>query len=211
MWHGILSEDREVLLREGVAEIVETLDERGILQSIASRNNHDMAMAKLKQFGLDEFFLFPQIGWDSKSVAVENIRSLINISRESMAFIDDQPFEREEVNFQHPEVLCIDAIELDSLLGMAEFNPMYMTEDSKNRRQLYRNDIIRNRIEEKFTGSNEEFLSSLGLKLTVAAVREDDLKRAEELTVRTHQLNATGYTYSYEELDQFRLSPSICC
>lgn len=207
LWQGILSEDREVLLREGVAEIVKTLDERGILQSIASRNNHDMAMAKLKQFGLDEFFLFPQIGWDSKSIAVENIRSLINISRESMAFIDDQPFEREEVNFQHPEVLCIDAIEMDSLLGMAEFNPLYMTEDSKNRRQLYRNDIIRNRIEEKFAGSNEEFLSSLGLKLTVAAVREDDLKRAEELTVRTHQLNATGYTYSYEELDQFRLSP----
>ncbi|MFW6012385.1 MAG: hypothetical protein ACOC92_01605, partial [bacterium] len=29
----------------------------------------------------------------------------------------------------------------------------------------------------------------------------------EELTVRTNQLNATGYTYSYEELDRFRRSP----
>ena len=31
--------------------------------------------------------------------------------------------------------------------------------------------------------------------------------RAEELTVRTHQLNTTGYTYSYEELDELRHSP----
>ncbi|HEX9060191.1 MAG TPA: hypothetical protein VF941_08415, partial [Clostridia bacterium] len=30
--------------------------------------------------------------------------------------------------------------------------------------------------------------------------RPDDLKRVEELTVRTNQLNSTGYTYSYEEL-----------
>jgi FkbH-like protein len=32
--------------------------------------------------------------------------------------------------------------------------------------------------------------------------------RAEELTVRTHQLNTTGYTYSYEELDELRHSPN---
>jgi FkbH-like protein len=37
-------------------------------------------------------------------------------------------------------------------------------------------------------------------------VEEGDLQRAEELTVRTHQLNSTGYTYSYEELDSFRKS-----
>ena len=36
--------------------------------------------------------------------------------------------------------------------------------------------------------------------------KEKDLQRAEELTVRTHQLNTTGYTYSYDELDQFRQS-----
>ena len=28
----------------------------------------------------------------------------------------------------------------------------------------------------------------------------EDIKRVEELTVRTHQLNSTGYTYTYEEL-----------
>jgi predicted enzyme involved in methoxymalonyl-ACP biosynthesis len=43
---------------------------------------------------------------------------------------------------------------------------------------------------------------------SIAPCKEEDLKRAEELTVRTNQLNTTGYTYSYEELDAFRQSPS---
>ena len=37
---------------------------------------------------------------------------------------------------------------------------------------------------------------------------DQDLARAEELTVRTHQLNTTGYTYSYDELDELRHSPN---
>ncbi|HEU0300077.1 MAG TPA: hypothetical protein VFR37_11495, partial [Longimicrobium sp.] len=36
---------------------------------------------------------------------------------------------------------------------------------------------------------------------------EADLQRAEELTQRTNQLNTTGYTYDYAELNAFRTSP----
>ena len=42
---------------------------------------------------------------------------------------------------------------------------------------------------------------------TIAPAAREDLQRAEELTVRTNQLNTTGYTYSYEELDALRQSP----
>ena len=38
-------------------------------------------------------------------------------------------------------------------------------------------------------------------------MNDEDLKRAEELTLRTHQLNTTGYTYSYERADELRHSP----
>lgn len=55
-------------------------------------------------------------------------------------------------------------------------------------------------------GPKEEFLTTLKMMLTIAPASVEELKRAEELTVRTHQLNTTGYTYSYEELDQFRQS-----
>jgi FkbH-like protein len=208
VWDGILLEDDEVRLRPHVVEILRTLDERGILHSIASRNDHDTAMAKLKEFGLDEYFLYPQINWNSKAASIGQIAKDINIGLDAIAFIDDQPFEREEVAFTHGQVLCIDSMQLDGILDRPEVNPRFITEDSRQRRHMYLADIKRNREEAEFVGPTEEFLSTLGMIFSIAPCKEEDLKRAEELTVRTNQLNTTGYTYSYEELDAFRQSPS---
>jgi FkbH-like protein len=207
VWDGILLEDETVTLRPHVVEILKTLDERGILHSIASRNDHDTAMAKLREFGIDEYFLYPQINWSSKASSVGQIAKDINIGIDTIAFIDDQPFEREEVAFTHDKVLCIDSAQLDDLLDRPEFNPRFLTDDSKIRRKMYMADIRRNREEAEWVGPTEEFLATLNMIFTIAPAKEEDLKRAEELTVRTHQLNTTGYTYSYEELDAFRTSP----
>lgn len=208
VWDGILLEDPEVRLRPHVVEILKTLDDRGILHSIASRNDHDTAFAKLREFGIDEYFLYPQINWNSKAASIAQIAKDINIGLDAIAFVDDQPFEREEVAFSHGKVLCIDSAELDSLLDRPELNPRFITDDSKQRRRMYMADIRRNREEEEFVGPKEEFLATLGMIFTIAPCREEDLKRAEELTVRTNQLNTTGYTYSYEELDELRRSPN---
>jgi FkbH-like protein len=206
IWNGVLIEDSNVILRDGIKKIIDVLDQRGILQSIASRNDHDLAMAKLSELGLNEYFIYPQINWGPKSASVKEIAKSINIGIDTLAFIDDQVFERDEVNFGHPQVLCIDAANLDHLLDMPEMNPRFITEDSKIRRLMYIHDIERNIAEEKYEGPAEEFLASLDMVFTIAPAQEGDLERAEELTVRTHQLNSTGYTYSYEELNSFRQS-----
>src|SRR5829696_252900 len=207
VWDGILLEDREVKLRPHVVHILETLDERGILHSIARRNDRDLALAKLQEFGLDEYFLYPQINWGSKAASIARIAQDLNIGLDAIAFVDDQPFEREEVAFVHGQVLCLDSALLDGVLDRPELNPRFVTEDSRLRRQMYRADIERNRVEAEYVGPKEEFLATLGMRFTIAPCREEDLKRAEELTVRTNQLNTTGYTYSYEELDELRRSP----
>lgn len=200
VWDGVLIEDQSVTLKPHIKDIMTKLDERGILQSVCSRNDFSHAMDKLIEFELDQYFIYPQIGWGSKAEAIGRIIKDINIGFDTVAFIDDQVFEREEVNYKYPEILCLDVDVLDSLLDMEEFIPKFITEDSKKRRKLYKYDILRNKAEESFSGSDEEFLSSLQLKLSIKKAEEEDLKRAEELTVRTHQLNATGYTYSYDEL-----------
>jgi len=203
LWDGTLTEDDNVTLFPKVAEIVKALDERGILQSIASKNDHDVAMAKLKEFNLDHYFIYPQISWNSKAESITNIAETINIGIDTLAFIDDRRTEREEVKFVHSDVLTLDALEYTNLLEMDALMPRFVTADSKNRRSMYQNDIVRNQEEEEFTGSNKEFLETLDMKLTISAVKEEDLKRVEELTVRTNQLNSTGYTYSYDELTGF--------
>ena len=206
VWDGILLEDREVRLRPHVVHILKTLDERGILHSIASRNDHAAAMAKLRELGLDDYFLYPQINWNSKAASIGQIARDVNIGLDAVAFVDDQPFEREEVAFTHRQVLCVDSALLDDLLDRPELNPRFVTEDSRQRRRMYQADIARNREEAGYVGPQEEFLATLGMTFTIAPCREEDLKRAEELTVRTNQLNTTGYTYSYEELDELRRS-----
>ncbi|HLG63733.1 MAG TPA: HAD-IIIC family phosphatase [Ktedonosporobacter sp.] len=206
LWDGVLLENDEVALREDILNIIKVLDSRGILHSIASKNNHEAAMQKLRQLGISEYFLYPQINWNSKASSVREIAKAINIGIDTLAFVDDQPFERDEVAFEIPEVLCIDTLDADQILAMPEMNPRFITEDSAKRRLMYLADIERNQAEKEFVGPDEKFLATLDMAFTIKRAGEDDLQRAEELTVRTHQLNSTGYTYSYDELNAFRQS-----
>lgn len=208
LWEGVLLEDEHVTLRPDVVDIIKTLDGRGILNSIASKNDEVTAMAKLEQYGLSDYFLYPHINWNSKAASIKEIARLINISSDTLAFVDDQPFEREEVSFSLPDVLCIDAQDSETILDMPAMQPRFITEDSSKRRQMYLSDIKRNDAEKTFIGPSEEFLATLEMVFTIVEAREEDLRRAEELTLRTHQLNTTGYTYSYEELNAFRQSPN---
>ncbi|ABX06603.1 FkbH like protein [Herpetosiphon aurantiacus DSM 785] len=206
VWKGILLEDEHVTPFPNVVAVIKELDSRGILNSISSRNDHDLAVAKLEELGLLEYFLYPQINWNSKASSIKEIAKLINIGLDTFAFVDDQPFEREEVTFEIPDILCIDALDGEKILDMPEMMPRFITEDSRLRRQMYQSDISRNGAEQEFQGSNEEFLATLKMVFTLAPAQEDDLQRAEELTLRTNQLNTTGYTYSYDELNAFRHS-----
>ena len=207
LWDGVLLEDRSITVRSAVVDVIRTLDERGILHSIASRNDPEAAMTKLRELGLDEYFLHPQIHWNEKSGSIRAVAEALNIGLDSIAFVDDQPFERDEVVFSLPNVRCIDAADVARIPLMPEMNPRFLTQDARMRRRMYLADITRKEVEDVHQGSPDEFLASLRMRFTIAPATEADLQRAEELTVRTNQLNATGYTYSYEELDRFRTSP----
>lgn len=203
LWNGILSEGDDVKLRDGVIDIIKTLDERGILQSIASKNEFSDAYAKLEEMGIAEYFLYPQINWNPKSESVKNISKNLNLALDTFAFIDDSPFEREEVKSADEKILTVDAADIDKIISTERFIPKFITEDTRNRRSMYIADSKRKQEEQEFSGDNTEFLKSLNMKLTISPVTEHDLQRAYELTVRTHQLNSTGYTYSYDELKDF--------
>jgi FkbH-like protein len=206
LWHGILSENDQLTLRQDIDDIIKTLDSRGILQSVASKNEHADAMERLKTFDLHSFFLYPQINWGSKSDSVQTIQQKLNIGFDSLLFIDDQIFERDEVASVHPEVRCWDVDTISSLLDKEELMPRFITSESAIRREMYLQDEMRN-LEEKEISNNQDFLRGLDMRFVITEATPDDLNRVEELTVRTNQLNATGYTYSYEELKDFMHSP----
>jgi len=207
VWDGILLEGGDVRVRPEAATLIRTLDQRGILNSVASRNDRDAAMAALERAGLTEFILCPQINWNAKSDSVAAVASALNIGLDAIAFVDDQEFERDEVRFRHPRVLCYDAADVASLADRPEFTPKFVTGETSQRRHMYASGFERDHAEREFAGTNEEFLATLGMVMTIAPATVGDLRRAEELTIRTNQLNSTGVTYSYADLETMLASP----
>lgn len=207
VWDGVLLEDAEVRLRPGAGEAIRVLDERGILQSVASRNDRDLALRRLEELGLAEYFLHPQIHWNAKVSSIESIAGALNIGLDGVGFVDDDPFERGQVQFAHPEIVCFDPSDLWRLTTRPELSPATITGDARARRRMYLSEIERNKAEEAFEGPQEAFLATLGMVLTVSPAHADDLARAGELMVRTHQLNTTGQTYSQAELTALVSSP----
>lgn len=207
LWRGTLLEGDDPALAPGIKDVVLGLDNRGILQSIASKNDHDAAWARIKGFGLDEFFLHPQICWADKSHSIRTIADCLDIGLDTVAFVDDQAFERDEVGHVLPSVMTIDAADAARMLEMPRMRPRFVTAESKIRRKMYVVDELRRRHEDVFPGNRQEFLATLGMRVTIWAAGEPDLRRAEELTVRANQLNTTGRPYSYEELNALAMSP----
>lgn len=207
LWDGILLEGDPVSIPPVMSNIIKTLDQRGILHSIASKNDHKAAMEKIHEFGLDEYFLYPEINWNAKSSSIARIRDNLNIDADSIMFVDDEPYERDEVQSVHGDIMCVDARDRENLLALTRLNPRFVTEDSQRRRQMYLSEMTRKRVEDEFSGPRSEFLASMRMRFTITKATEKDLQRAQELTVRTNQLNTTGRTYTYDELKEYIRSP----
>jgi methoxymalonate biosynthesis protein len=207
LWRGTLLEDGEVHLDDSVRQVIRTLDERGILQSVASRNNHDEAWARLEKLGVAEYFVHPQIGWGRKSDAVAHIAETLKFAQNTIAFVDDQPTERAEVAYHLPQVRCYPAEQVLSLVELPEFSPAVVTVDARRRRQMYQAGERREAERSGFAGPDEDFLRSLELEMHIDRATGEDISRLEELTLRTSQMNATGVHYSEETLRALAVDP----
>ncbi len=111
MWEGVLVEDGldRLRLKPDVSKVIQALDQRGILLSIASKNNAEDALQAVKKFGLDQYFLCPQISWGPKSQGLKTIAQQLNIGMDSILFVDDSEFELGEVQAVCPEVRVLNA------------------------------------------------------------------------------------------------------
>lgn len=206
LWRGVLSEGDSLVLRDGVLDTIEALDARGVVQSIASRNDEESVPPELERLGIDQWFLYPQISWGAKHEALRRIATALNLGLDTFLFVDDEPFERESVVSALPEVRVVDSAEIGSLLDRPDLAATAVTDEARRRRIMYQQDAERTQAQENFAGPTDEFMASLDSTYTFHLAEADDLERAGELTVRTSQLNATGYTYTTAELDAFRRS-----
>ncbi len=207
VWQGTLAEDGidGIVLDERIPFIIRELDRRGVLQSIASKNDMQPALAALEAFGLKEFFLYPQISWNPKSAAIQRIAELLDIGLDTFVFVDDQAFERAEVNERLPNVRILADTEIPTLLENAWFD-LPITTESVNRRSMYQAEQKRKSTFDVSVTDYVEFLRGCDLTIRVSPLSQTVMERAHELSQRTNQLNVSGRRYTHEELIEIEVN-----
>lgn len=207
LWQGTLIEDGQdrLKLRHDLVDVIKETDRRGILHSIASKNNHADALKVLQMWGIDKYFLYPQISWDPKSQSIARIAKLINIGVDSLAFVDDQPFEREEVRSALPKVTVVDTADAGKILSRPECQ-VPVTEESQQRRIMYQQEKERNLVQESYEGDYTKFLQECKIQLTLERLNGENLERVYELAQRTNQMNFSGSRYPRAQLEEIQQS-----
>jgi FkbH-like protein len=201
LWTGTLVETDEVTLRPGIVELLKSLDERGILLSVVSKNNFDRAWSKLKSLQVADYFLYPQIDWLPKSRQIGRLARQLKLGLESIALVDNDSFELDEVSRAFPEVACINADQIGALSSDPRFEGA-VTAESRRRRRYYQEQNVREADEDAFADGHLEFLAACEIVLEIAPYAEAQAERIAELVQRTNQLNFSGRKYSRAELEQ---------
>lgn len=206
LWDGVLLEG-EVKLRPGVADLFKTLDERGVLISVASKNAHDDAMAKLEALEIAEYVLHPRIGWGPKSESVRQIIKAIDIGADTVMFLDDNPFERAEVE---GAVAGVQVLPDTALSGLANHPRLQgaVTPESRSRRKMYQEAIVRERAAEGYGDDYLAFLRDCGIRVEIRPDTPDDFDRVVELVQRTNQLNFSGRKYDRDAIAGILAEPA---
>ena len=211
LWDGVLVEDGVdgVKPKAEMLEVVRRLDSCGIVNSVVSKNDADIAIDALKRFGIEEYFVYPQIGWGAKSESVKRLAREINIGLDAIAFIDDTEHERTEVKVECPEV------EVVAPEGVAAFADAICQRGSQlgsERRKMYRDEMVRgNAVAEEFAGDAAAFLAASRLEVELVDVQAggDVAARCRELLQRTNQLTLTAHRYDEAAFNSL-LSEATC-
>lgn len=202
LWDGVLMEGDACAVFPNVVDFIKSSDRKGVLHSVASRNDACAATAHLRKSGLLDYFVHPQIHWGAKSHSIARIVESLNIALDSALFVDDSEFELEEAATALPGLQTLNFARFREFQSCGVFDGLPITDDSSNRRIYYQQDIQRQEAERTFPDASEAFLATLGLRMTVKRAVREDLDRAAELVSRTNQLNSTGRLFTRAELAQ---------
>ena len=206
-WKGTLSEGEVVLIRDNV-EIVKELSRRGIINSISSKNDNEQAKAKLIEFGIWDYFIFPIINWNPKGENVKSIVSNCQLRNENVLFIDDNIMNLKEVEHYNEGINTLHANDLNQLLEL----PSLKGKDDSRLTRLKQYKILEKKSEFKSVCSdNHSFLQQSNIEITFIDNVKLHKERILELIGRTNQLNFTKKRINGAELESLMDSSNVDC
>ena len=222
LWGGVVGEDgvEGVKIGKGYPEgevfydlqaYYQSLKQRGVILAVASKNNVEDAEEVFQEkpempLSLEDFAV-RKISWDSKNNGIAEIASILNIGRDSIVFIDDNPVERELVKNSLPEVSVPDLPNdptgyLQVIRQTDYFEKLFLTEEDVSKLEQYKQNAQRQELQNNVTDIGD-FLNNLGTRLTIEVANEKQLPRAHQLFTKTNQFNVTTQRYTTARVEEF--------
>ena len=213
-WGGIIGDDGLENIQLGMLGIgkaytefqywVKKLKNRGIIIAVCSKNTESIAMEPFEKhpdmvLHLDDIAIF-MANWDNKVDNIRKIQSVLNIGFDSMVFLDDNPFERNIVRENLPEVtvpeLPVDPADyLEYLYTLNLFETISFSSVDTERTKQYQVEAKRARIQTGFT-NEDEFLESLNMVSLVEPFNKFNTPRVAQLSQRSNQFNLRTVRYT---------------
>jgi methoxymalonate biosynthesis protein len=192
LWPGVaLESDGLPAPYPAALAALDTLAARGILVSVASRNPAEVGEL-VERSALAGRFVAAQYGWGRKVDALRRIATELDLGLDALAFVDDDPMERADVERTLPEVTVLAPDEVADALNWPEFDAGPVTAAARSRLDSYRQREQRRAARSAFGGSEEDFLRWCELRATLRPAGAADEDRLVELARRTTQYNSTG-------------------
>lgn len=201
LWNGTLAEGDVPTLSPGRWELCEELNDRGVLQALATHNREEDARVALRALGLEPFFLYNQaVFGPPKSAMIRAIVQDYALSKYSdVVFIDDNLFNREEVRQALPLVEVFDPQDLGNVV-QGFFTKEHYTDEDRLRVRRYQSEEQRKRAAVAYGEDYVQFLRSCGIVLEVKRATVEDLPRVVDLIHRANRMAALARLFTEEEL-----------
>ncbi len=180
------------------------LREYGVILAVCSKNDEKTAREPFEKheemiLRLSDISIFVA-NWNDKASNIKMIQQSLNIGMDSMAFLDDNPFERNLVRNKIPEIEVPElpedpALYLSFLQKCNYFNALSYAGESADRTKQYQAEFERKKLEQTFD-SIDDYLKSLDMVGQMRHFESSKYARIAELTQRSNQFNLRTVRYT---------------
>jgi FkbH-like protein len=223
LWGGVVGDDglEGVRLGQGgtegeafqaVQRYARQLAARGVILAVCSKNDPHIAEEAFSNHpGMllrrEDIACFVA-NWEDKATNLRRIAKSLNISLDALAFLDDNPAEREIIRRELPMVAVPElpddpALWPASLAAAGLFEPAAFTDDDAARSRSYAENAARGAALEAATDM-EGYLRGLAMRMFAVPISAANLPRVVQLINKTNQFNLT--TRRRDEAEVARLA-----
>lgn len=219
IWGGIIGDDGLEKIQIGNLGIgkaftefqrwIKALQRRGIILAVCSKNDEEKAREPFEKhpdmvLKMDDISIFVA-NWENKADNIRKIQSILNIGFDSMVFLDDNPFERNIVRENLPDVCVPELPEdpaeyLEYLYSLNLFETTSFSENDAERTKQYQIEAKRAIALENFTNV-DDFLKSMNMVSDVQPFNNFSKPRVSQLTQRSNQFNLRTIRYTEQDVE----------